>query len=248
MVLGFLVSLANNVGVPVVNIAMFKAFPILQKDFAEARRASGIGEIIWDRMPNNKEWQWFLKQMWIYQWTKKESPLTDEIAEVMYKETQGIIDRTIKLYILAQRYAIRSKSETLTKDLIIKVSSEHMKMTRPMIKAITSNDPTQLAIYDDIRPPDIEQLFEHTPQDVKLDIEMEQIRNDRKRQLQKAEIETLKGIMMWLMEAGVNPQTAEKAAHMAAEKLGITQELTLLKKAAMEMVSNIEKGAKEASQ
>lgn len=41
-------------------------------------------------------------QLRFCQWSREESPLTGEICEVLYDESQGIIDVVIKLYVLAQ--------------------------------------------------------------------------------------------------------------------------------------------------
>ena len=46
--------------------------------------------------------------LWDYQWTKKEVPLTPEISDIMYEESQGIIDIAVKLYAMAQIRAIYS--------------------------------------------------------------------------------------------------------------------------------------------
>ena len=48
--LNFFVTLVNTIGVPVVLIGTSRAKPILQSDFRQARRGSGQGDLIWDRM------------------------------------------------------------------------------------------------------------------------------------------------------------------------------------------------------
>lgn len=48
--LNFFVTLVNTIGVPVILIGTSKAMPILQGQFRQARRSSGHGDLIWNRM------------------------------------------------------------------------------------------------------------------------------------------------------------------------------------------------------
>ena len=48
--LNFFVTLVNTIGLPVVMIGTTKAMSILQGEFRQARRGSGQGDLIWDRM------------------------------------------------------------------------------------------------------------------------------------------------------------------------------------------------------
>ena len=50
--LNFFVTLVNTIGVPVILIGTSKAMPILQGQFRQARRSSGHGDLIWNRMKN----------------------------------------------------------------------------------------------------------------------------------------------------------------------------------------------------
>ena len=96
--LNFFVTLVNTIGVPVVMIGTTKAMSILKGEFGQARRGSGQGDLIWDRMGNDTAWNVFVKSMWRYQWTGKNVAYTDELANVLYDESQGIIDIAVKLY------------------------------------------------------------------------------------------------------------------------------------------------------
>lgn len=90
--LNFFVTLVNTIGLPVVMIGTTKAMSILQGEFRQARRGSGQGDLIWDRMKNDAAWQVFVKSMWRYQWTKDHVPYSDEMVNMLYDESQGIID------------------------------------------------------------------------------------------------------------------------------------------------------------
>ena len=52
--LNFFVTLVNTIGIPVVMIGTTKAMSILQSEFRQARRGSGQGDFLWDRMHNVK--------------------------------------------------------------------------------------------------------------------------------------------------------------------------------------------------
>ena len=54
--LNFFVTLVNTIGIPVVMIGTTKAMSILQSEFRQARRGSGQGDLLWDRMQNDLSW------------------------------------------------------------------------------------------------------------------------------------------------------------------------------------------------
>ena len=58
--LNFFVTLVNTAGVPVVLISNPKAMSILQSEFRQARRGSGQGDMIWDRLGKMKTLNYYL--------------------------------------------------------------------------------------------------------------------------------------------------------------------------------------------
>lgn len=155
--LNFLVTLVNTIGVPVILIGTLSAVPLLQENFRQARRASGFGSLIWDRMPQGKPWDYFIDQLWKYQWTRDYTPINPEIRAVMYDESQGILDIVVKLFILAQFRAldigeVRGTPELLTPQLLLKVAREDFRMVRPMLEALQKSDVKALLRYDDLLP------------------------------------------------------------------------------------------------
>lgn len=155
--LNFLVTLVNTIGVPVILIGTLSAVPLLQENFRQARRASGLGSLIWDRMPQGKPWDYFIDQLWKYQWTRDCTPISPEIRMVMYDESQGILDIVVKLFMLAQLRAVhigdvRGAPEFLTPQLLRKVAREDFRMVRPMLDALRTNDAKALLRYDDLLP------------------------------------------------------------------------------------------------
>lgn len=155
--LNFLVTLVNTIGVPVILIGTLSAIPLLQDNFRQARRASGLGSLIWDRMPKGKSWDHFITQLWQYQWTRIPTVISSEIRDVLYDESQGILDIVVKLFMLAQLRAVsigevRSSPEVLTVELLRKVAREDFQVVRPMLDALRTNDTKALLKYDDLLP------------------------------------------------------------------------------------------------
>lgn len=155
--LNFLVTLVNTIGVPVILIGTLSAIPLLQENFRQARRASGMGSLIWDRMPKGKAWDYFISQLWKYQWTRDQTALSTEIQDVLYDESQGILDIVVKLFMLAQLRVVsigevRRGPEVLTPELLRKVAREDFRVVRPMLDALRANDTKALLKYDDLLP------------------------------------------------------------------------------------------------
>ncbi len=156
--LNFLVTLVNTIGVPVVLIGTLGAIPILQGNFSQARRASGLGSLVWDRLQPDASWDHFLARLWRYQWIRQPTPLTPGLRAALYEESQGIIDIVVKLFMLAQLRLVsiseagRRQPETLTEKLFHQVARDDFSIVRPMLEALRANDAQKIARYDDLRP------------------------------------------------------------------------------------------------
>jgi len=155
-ILNFLVKLDNTIGIPVIRVGTNEAISFLQGNLRNARRNTGEGSRMWDRMVNNDEWCYFLEGIWEYQWTKTPVHFSDEIKEVFYDESQGIIDIAIKLYKMVQWRAISiGDQEIITVDLIRQVAKEGLYLVKPMLDAIRLGDREWMIKYKDIAPLDI---------------------------------------------------------------------------------------------
>lgn len=157
--LNFLVALVNSIGIPVMIIGTPAALPLLQGAFRQARRASGMGSLVWERHADDATWRHFVDRLWRYQWTREPTPLTDELRQVLYEESQGVVDLVVKLYMLAQLQAIqlavttgRNTDERLTPGLFQHVAKDAFSLLAPMLRALKRNDRKALETYDDLRP------------------------------------------------------------------------------------------------
>lgn len=150
--LDFLTELINTIGIPVVLVGTYKSTFLFESAFAHARRASDQGDHILSNMNKGMEWNLFLESLWDLQWTRKVCPLTDELNNVMYEESQGITDIAIKLYKNAQWEAISNRTERITPSLIKDVAKRCLKLLRPKLLALKNNDLNAIKEYEDLKP------------------------------------------------------------------------------------------------
>lgn len=151
-VLNFLVRLVNTIGVPVITIGTPKALSILQDEFQQAKRGSGQGDALWERMKEDGVWDVFCRALWVYQYTGKDIPLTDEMKAALYYESQGIAFIAVHLYKLVQEDAILSGKESFTADDLHRIASKKMRLTEPMRTAMRNGTEVDLRQYVDITP------------------------------------------------------------------------------------------------
>ena len=216
--LNFFVTLVNEIGIPVMFIGTMKAKSLLQKDFRQARRSSGQGDMVWQQMKNDDNWEVFLTSMWDYQWTMEPIELSREMIDTMYYESQGIIDVAVKLFILAQSRAIETGTEKVTPQLIIKVAKEELQIMRPLLDALKSGDPREIAKYEDIIPLDIEEyLLERMPA---LDIkEQAKLKKEKLKQSQLIkDVSTKEKLILALISLGIDEKMADKATNYVVKQ------------------------------
>ncbi|MCD9085819.1 ATP-binding protein [Stenotrophomonas sp. SY1] len=153
----FLVKLVNTIGLPVIPIGTLGALEILRGTFSQARRSTGLGFLVWERMAPDAVWNRFIEQFWKYQWTTPRTELSDELNAALYDECQGVADLAVKLFMLAQLRLVgisevrKGKPEILTPELIRRVAKEEFVLVAPMIEALRQNDAVKLGKFDDLR-------------------------------------------------------------------------------------------------
>lgn len=148
--LNFFVQLHNDIGLPVILVGTYKAIALLTGEFRQARRGSGQGDMVWDRMQEDDAWHLFLSTLWEYQYTRKTCPLTPALSHRMYEESQGITDIAVKLYMLAQARAITSEKETITASIITSVAKDSLRLVRPVLQALRNNNTDALTRVEDV--------------------------------------------------------------------------------------------------
>lgn len=169
--LDFFIQLDNEIGVPIVLVGTPTAEEILSGDLRRARRASGQGEMRWSRMQNDVEWRYFLESLWSYQYVQKQSNLTDELAQTLYYESQGITDLAIRLYFFAQRYAIVTGEECITRETIQTAARLGLHSVQRFLHYIRENNIKEIKAQGDRPFLDIERDFQQVESELMKRIE-----------------------------------------------------------------------------
>ena len=116
----------------------------------------------WKRMEADRTWRLFLESLWTYQYTRKNTPLSQELADALYFETQGIADFAIKLYLLAQRRAITIGTEEITVELIHSVGQDALAPASQVLSGLRNHAESALRDLPDIRPVDVGRFIAET--------------------------------------------------------------------------------------
>lgn len=179
--LNFLLELVNTVGVPVVLVGTYKAYPLLATQLRMARRAQGDG--LWEPLPEQErvtvggrevvqsgaDWDLFTEVLWRYQYTRATARRSPELIARLHWESQGIPDLAVRLFALAQRRAIQIGEQTgdeqITPDLITAVAETELRLVRPIVIAIRDQraSPELLARLDDVQLPSLEEMLAVRP-------------------------------------------------------------------------------------
>ncbi|GBG55936.1 hypothetical protein SPFL3102_02875 [Sporomusaceae bacterium FL31] len=217
--LNFFVTMVNTIGIPVILIGTPKALPILQHEFCQARRGSGQGDMVWDRMKNDQKWKILINGMWEYQWTKNNVPLTQEMIDVFYEESQGIVDIAVKLFMLAQfKLIAANKKELLTPEVIRSVAKNNLRLVRPMLDALKSGITDRIMIYQDIALLNIDEQYKMASEELK---QVQSAPIDQQALLQLTEMKLFcNQIILKLMELDVDRGQAKLAAEQVIAAYG----------------------------
>lgn len=148
--LNFFVELVNTIGVPVILVGTYKAYPLFTAEFRQARRGTGQGDMPWDPLPPDGTWNEFLESLWDYQYVQQTSKLTKEIRDVLYEVTCGIPDLAVKVFMLAQYRAIARGKEKITVDTIRSVAQDSLRSVNGMLAAVRRGDLEYLQRVGDI--------------------------------------------------------------------------------------------------
>lgn len=157
----FFLQLFNVLNLSIIVIGTMKAAGVLQTTFRQARRASSMGTVVWERFKEkDKGWVRLLNSLWPYQWQTEPTPLTPEFVSVLYDETQGITALLVRLLILVQHRAISLGLDRIKPGLIRQVAKENFSLLKEMLAALRSGNPARIAKYDDFSIPDLDAFGE----------------------------------------------------------------------------------------
>ena len=146
--LSFMVSMANSLRIPVIMVGSPKILRLLQKEFQQAKRASGEGEVRMDLMVrDSQEWKRYIKAIWRYQYTANKVKLTSKMRDVFFEESVGNPFVASMLYKLVQDDAIISRKEKFGVRDVRRISKEKMGITANMRNAMLKGVDVELNEY-----------------------------------------------------------------------------------------------------
>ncbi|MCM3432087.1 ATP-binding protein [Brevibacillus invocatus] len=213
--LNFLVQLVNTIGLPVVTVGTYKALPVLNGEFRNARRASGQGDATWHHLKKDEEWEWLLQGLWKYQWTNHKVELDQTFIDVMFDESQGITDIAVKLFMLTQWRALDKEMDQITPELIRSVAKDRLTLIRPALEALRSGKKKEIQKFGDIYSSvSIDDYLSRMEAEQKQAERLDIIRNELGYDLLE---QTANEISAWLVGAGVEKTLADRCAKEVAQ-------------------------------
>ncbi|MED5052538.1 ATP-binding protein [Anoxybacillus rupiensis] len=229
--MNFFVTLVNEIGVPVMMIGTMRAKSVLQQDFRQARRGSGQGDMVWQQMKKDDDWDLLIESMWNYQWIRYKTELTEELNQTLYEESQGIVDIAVKLFALSQGRAIETGEEKITPALIRRVAKDDLKLVQPMLKALKDGRISELEKYEDIMPMDIAEYLQYHQSKIDLRATIQKKKELQALKRREREISNLEKLMVALMNLDIDPTLAEKVASKAIKDLPEASQAELMERA-----------------
>ncbi|MBL0385552.1 ATP-binding protein [Tumebacillus sp. ITR2] len=209
--MNFFVSLINEIGIPVILIGTMRARTILQQDFRQARRGSGIGDMVWEQMEPDEDWDMLIETMWRYQWTRERVELTEGLKKTLYDESQGIVDIAVKLYSLSQGRAMETERERITPALIKQVAREDLRLVQPMLNALRSGSFSEIEKYEDIMPMDLSSCLQTRQSKIDLRATIQKEKEKQENASKQYESSVTEKAIHALLTMDVEAKVAEKA-------------------------------------
>ncbi|WP_066070808.1 ATP-binding protein [Neobacillus soli] len=218
--LNFFVTLVNTIGIPVLMVGTNKAISILQSEFRQARRGSGQGDMVWSQMPKDESWELFVEGMWEYQWTERFTDLTSDFSDLLYDASQGILDIAVKLFMLTQIRAIATGEEKITKQIMKQVANDSLRLVKPMLDALRSGIPSEIAKYEDIHPIDMDEEIEKYKASIDFQDKIRIQKKLQQQKRQKKEQSLLEQVTLQLLEMDFDPKVVGDAIKKVFKNLG----------------------------
>lgn len=229
--LNYFVTLVNTIGIPVVLIGTNKAAGVLQSQFRQARRGSGQGDMVWERMKQDASWDLLIEGLWDYQWVQKPVTLTPELSAELYDLSQGIVDIAVKIFVMAQIRAMSSGKETLSVSLFRQVANEQLRLVQPMLSSLRSGNVRELAKYEDIQPIDIGSFIERESSSIRVSEKIKELQVAKKKQVERQATSVAEESIIKLLELEIPPATAKRLVNKVMEGKGPLTVPTVVKTA-----------------
>lgn len=151
------VNMTGTLRIPILFVGTPKSQRVLSSELADARRMLGPQWLPFTS--DASDWNLILDKHWPYQWTRQETPLTDELRAKIFEFTQGIPALAKALYALAQTRLIlnssKSDPEKITPGLLSQTFEQDMGPVHGAVHALATR--TGAAAFDDLLPANFDQ-------------------------------------------------------------------------------------------
>lgn len=133
-----LITASNISHIPLLMAGTPEMFNTVGNRFTRSRRLVGNGSAVWGPLNRSNEnitgeFELMLRVLFRYQWVKSPIEYSEDWADFFHRMTGGIPDIVTKLWASAQRLAITSGIEEITRDLVQQVMTAEF---RPVIVGI----------------------------------------------------------------------------------------------------------------
>ncbi len=176
--LDFFVTLTNMISLPVIFVGTNKARTLFQKNLRLARRVQSDGYIEMRNIEKNSPtWDLIINSIFNFAMVDKKCIKNDEVNDAFYNECQGIISIAVMLFLFTQNAALISNKDKITPKLIREVARTDLILVKPMMEALRSGNPLEIARFDDLTV-DESQVLSHYHKDMLLDTRRQELINE----------------------------------------------------------------------
>ncbi|MGK7391500.1 MAG: ATP-binding protein [Candidatus Cyclobacteriaceae bacterium M2_1C_046] len=132
--LNFFLNLDNTLHIPIILVGTPETTDLFSQNHRLRRRFTSGAAFKWDLLPYDAEWELIVKQLFKYQYTEEEADPNVNWKELFYYHSQGIIDRAVKLFIEAQKYAFLINQKAITVDILEKAVKRSLWIDKDIFK------------------------------------------------------------------------------------------------------------------
>ena len=140
IILSFLVSLENTIGIPVLLAGTYAADDVLLSRYHQVRRSEGEGHFVWNAMPCDEEWDKFVKALLTCQVIRKPARWSRDFSATLHELSFGVTDIALRIFRFAQEDAIDEETEQLTSESLTKAAQRHCPLSRGVMQALKDQD------------------------------------------------------------------------------------------------------------
>jgi len=247
--LDFFVTITNTFSVPIVFIGTNRARNLFQKNFRLARRIQSDGYIeIANLKENSAEWSLFIESLWGFHVLEDGLPMDNDFNDVFYDQCQGVIAVAIMLFMFAQNRAISEGKTALTPEIINKTANEDFKLIKPMIVALRSENPLEIAKFDDLSI-DEDAILKHYEHNIAMSERVQEKIRQRKEELEDVRSKVNDDLFIEFSTSGlftsIKPDVMKKIIDSTVANSDVNSDYDDLKDLTMELLQAEKKRLKK---